>query len=273
MWSGKNSIRKALYKRRPNETTATTTISSAEVFIDDNSGTNGNGQQQQQQQRQRVKSGNDAIAVQRSVLPLTVDVDCLCAGTGAVNSTTNNHVLVRSTTSNSAGCQHQQQQQQHQQHAYIHHRSSSASPHTSVSGLIDWRPPLPPPSTATVPSRATAGGGSGGLLAPILLPGPLGRRGSVPMARLSPLGTNVYIANRHDHPTVFDFEDWHTALDASEYGVINNIWRAHFRRAYSTHLSTSTVIRRRLTRLYLVCCCGGMGKNRVPCCIELWIPR
>jgi hypothetical protein len=29
-------------------------------------------------------------------------------------------------------------------------------------------------------------------------------------------GPNIFLATRLDHPTVFDFEDWHTSLDKRE---------------------------------------------------------
>jgi len=32
----------------------------------------------------------------------------------------------------------------------------------------------------------------------------------------SATGPNIFLATRLDHPTVFDFEDWHTSLDKRE---------------------------------------------------------
>lgn len=181
MFSGKSSLRKALYsKRRQSE--PVNDVSTLAV-------------------RQRVKSGDHT---RPPVQPLTVDVDCL-ANISAPNSAVINH-----------------------HHQHVHHRSSSASPHTantttclsgdsgrgtgSAGGSINNIPSVymttssrPPPAVMMlVPSR--------GLLTP------MGRRGSVPVgaSRLAPMGQGVYVASRHEHPTVFDFEDWHTALDGSE---------------------------------------------------------
>uniref|UniRef100_A0A914XA21 CBS domain-containing protein n=1 Tax=Plectus sambesii TaxID=2011161 RepID=A0A914XA21_9BILA len=42
------------------------------------------------------------------------------------------------------------------------------------------------------------------------------------------MGQGIYVASRHEHPTVFDFEDWHTALDGKSQDAVYTLFmKAH----------------------------------------------
>ncbi|KAI3410193.1 hypothetical protein GPALN_006551 [Globodera pallida] len=109
-----------------------------------------------------------------------------------------------------------------QQH---HHRSISASPHCKEISWAESSAPLliplgnradrcsgnwvPMSARVTQQQRSSVGGG--------VPPG-------IPAGR----STNIYLATRHDHPTVFDFEDWHTSLDKqSQEAVYSLFMKAH----------------------------------------------
>uniref|UniRef100_A0A914C034 CBS domain-containing protein n=1 Tax=Acrobeloides nanus TaxID=290746 RepID=A0A914C034_9BILA len=142
--------------------------------------------------RPRIKSANNSMPISTiSDNPLlTIDVNCLC----------NN--ISRGQLSGPPVCK-----VPGHDNPGGHARSSSASPHINTNNSIS------------------------ALNAPLLIPLPgsqfVGRRGSSSGSG-SRLSSTMYLATRLDHPTVFDFEDWHTNLDnQSQEAIYSLFMKAH----------------------------------------------
>lgn len=43
------------------------------------------------------------------------------------------------------------------------------------------------------------------------------RKSSAPIFHISPISPTVFVASKHEHPTVYDFEDWKATLEGSKY--------------------------------------------------------
>jgi hypothetical protein len=165
--------------------------------------------------RMRARSGNESNMLR--VRPLTVDVDCSCP---QPTSTPTIHEHVEMNVTSNGHLRNPSEQPPSGQvtfcrvpgHHEKHHRSSSASPHITYTGAAAIPGP-PIINTYSVPPSTSMQG----LAARISSVG--ARRGSIPGGSrlLSPLGPAKFLNSRHEHPTVFDFEEWHTSLTGSKF--------------------------------------------------------
>lgn len=202
MFAAKNSLRKALYKRR-NETKdrqddSGGTKKKGKLFgSSENKGNhisvtaasavsgtvNGDSTQPKSGQltaRVRVRPGQDMF----NVRPLTVDVDCICGPPS-------------SQTICAGECRARRYLVEQRQ------RSVSVSPHVPISSFISRSSLVVPPQLRSI------------------------QRGSV-TGRRSPIASTRFIVSRYEYPTVYDFEEWHTALDTkSQEAVYALFMKAH----------------------------------------------